>query len=134
VGEGGELLEQDRRQPELLEVEAVGVRREVGDQAEVPLDDHALASVADLPVRHLDAGAVHRLGDAVGLEHLERRGVERSRAVIGGERGLGLDHAHRHALGGERERGGEADRAGPDDQDRVLICFFHSPASPRSFS
>jgi hypothetical protein len=46
VREGLQLLEEYWRQLVLLEVEAIRIRRDVGDQAEVPLDDHALAAVA----------------------------------------------------------------------------------------
>src|SRR6185503_7039908 len=112
-----QLLEQDRREPVLLEVEAERVRREVRDQAEVPLDDHALLAVADLPARHLDAVLQHLVGDAVGRQHLEGRRMIGARALVDGQRRLLLEHLHRDVLPGERERGGEADRAGADDGD-----------------
>ena len=101
-----QLLVEDRRQAVLLEMKAVRVGGEVGDQAEIPLDDHAFPAVADLPVRHLDADLVHRLGDAERREHLERGRMVRAGALVERERGLGLDHLHRHALVGERERRG----------------------------
>ncbi len=121
-----QLLVEDRRQAVLLEMKAVRVGREVGDQAEIPLDDHAFPAVADLPARHLDADLVHRLGDAEGREHLERRRMERPGALIQRQRRLGLDHLHRHALVRERERRGEADGTGADNEDR-----FHARKKPR---
>jgi hypothetical protein len=112
-----QLLHQDRRQAELLEVQAERIGREVGDHPQVPFHDQSLLPVANLPARHLEADAQHLVGNAEGRQHLEGRRVEGARAVVFRERALGLDDAHRHALAGERERGGEAHRAGADDDD-----------------
>jgi hypothetical protein len=119
-----QLLVQDRRQAMLLEVEAVRVARQVGDQAEVELDDEALLAIADLPARHLHADAVHLRGDAEGLEHLEGRRMEGAGARIERQPGFGLDHLHRHALVCERQRDAQADRPGTHHQDG--ITFLHT--------
>ena len=53
VGLAPQDVELDRRQAMLLEVQAIGIRRDVGDEAEVELRDELAAQVADLPVPHL---------------------------------------------------------------------------------
>ena len=52
-------VELDRRQPVLLEMQAVRVGRDVREQTEIELGDQVARPVADLPVPHLDAGLVH---------------------------------------------------------------------------
>jgi hypothetical protein len=127
VGKGLELREDDRREPVLLEMQPIGIRREVGDLAQIPLDDDALAPVADLPARDLDRGLVHLLGDAVGRHQLERGRVVGPGAQVYGERRLRLEHHHAHVPLGQRERREQTDRSrarGFFCMELISVFFF----------
>jgi hypothetical protein len=101
----------------LLEVQAVRMARLVLQQAEVELRHQLAAAVADLPVADADAVLLHPRRDAEGLQQVERRRVERTRAQVARQPVLGLEHDDGYALLAERERAHEPGRAGTGDDD-----------------
>ena len=99
----------------LLEVQPVGIGREIGDLGHVPLDDKAVLAVPELPARHLDRRLVHVVRDAVRRHHLERRRVVSAGAQVDREVGLRFEHEHADVARRERERRQQADRPGAGD-------------------
>ena len=81
-------IELDRRQPVLLEMQAIRVGRDVFQQTEIEIRDQVARAIADLPVLHLEAGLVHLVGDAVRRHHLQSRRMKRAGAQIVRQRRL----------------------------------------------
>jgi hypothetical protein len=102
----------------LLEVQAIGIRRDVGEQAEVELGHEAPAPLADLPAPHLQPVLVHARRNAVGRHHLEGRRMEGAGAQVVRKRRLGFADHHRHALARERQRAHQSRRPGARDHHR----------------
>ena len=118
--ERGEAPVKQRRQLELLAMEAEGIGRHVGDQRQIPLDDDALVAAADLPARHPDAHGEELGHDAQRIEQLERRRMERAGAQVARQDGLGLEHDDRDVAQQQARSECEASRAGTDDDHRVM--------------
>ena len=95
-----------------------GIRRDVGEQAEVELGHHAAAPAAHLPAAHLQPVLVHARRDAVGRHHFLRRRMEAAGAQVVGQRRLGFAHHHAHALAGERQRAHQPGGPGARDHHR----------------
>jgi hypothetical protein len=124
-------VELDRRDAVLLEVEPVGIWRDVAEQAEIEFRDQVAAPVANLPAAHRDRGLVHPLGDAVGRHHFLRRRVEGASAQVMRQPGLRFAQDDRHALLAERQRGHQAGRAGAGDDDGEGHAIISQPSCPR---
>src|SRR6185437_2161512 len=114
-----EALLQQRRQLELLAMEAERVGRLVFEQREIPFDDNAFRAATDLPARHLDADGEEILSDADRLEHLEGRRMDRAGAQIARQLFFGFEDAAGNACLRQDGGNGETGGAGADDDDWI---------------
>ena len=109
------------RQLELLAMKAERVGRLALQEREIPFDDHAFLTAADLPARHANADGEEILGDADRVQHLQGRRVDRAGAQIARQFRLGFEDARRYARlrqnGGDGKTGG----AGADDDDGIAL-------------
>ena len=90
---------------------------------EMQLDGVALAvgralDVADLVDPH--GLGQNSVGRAEALPDLERADQCRTGLCLGRQAGIGLEHDEGNFEVGQRKRGGETDRPGADDGDRIL--------------
>ena len=122
-----EALQQQRRELELLAVKPEGIWRQVGDQRQVPLDDHAFATAADLPMWHAIAQRQELLADADGIEHLQRRRMEAAGAQVAWQAGLRFVHGDGDIL--ERKPDRDRKAGGPAAHDNHRRTRTHGDSS-----
>ncbi len=117
-------IELDGRQPVLLEMQPVGVRRVGGEQFKIELGDQVARLVADLPVAHLDARLQHARGDAIGRHHVQRRRMKGARAQVARQRRFSLKQHDGNILAPQRQRAHQAGRAGSGNDDGQAIAHI----------
>jgi hypothetical protein len=112
-----EPLDQHAADLVLLQHQPERVGGVVRQDTEIEIRHHAGSAVAILIVAHHIASRQHGIGHPDRGKQLQRGRVDGAGARIVGDPIPGLQDGDRNAPAHEIERGGQADRAGPRDQD-----------------
>ena len=116
-----QLLFEKPHQLPLLALHPIGVVGVAREQREVEGRDRPGLAVAELPGRRLEPDLDHSRHELEFIEQVEGRRMEGRAAKLHDELRLGCEQDRRDAAAAERQRGGQADRAGADDNDAIVF-------------
>jgi len=90
-------------------------------QDEIERRYRSALAVAELPGRRLEPDLDHARHDLEFVEQIKRRRMKGRAAQLHDELRLGREQHVGYAAARERQRGGEADRTGADDNDAIVL-------------
>ena len=112
-----QLLGEHRDQLVLLALQPIGIRRDVGEHAEVELGNHAFVTAAKLPLRADDPKFVQPVGNAAWREHLHSRRMKCRGTRIFVRFRAAFQHSDRHSGRNEEQGRGQSGRSASNNDD-----------------